>query len=116
MTRHQVISLKFQSSTQEYFKLEDLVADDTGVRCPATKVIVAETIDNLLFKLFFEVDNIERDIERFSNPTRIINIVKGTTRTKALAMFIGKLGIVPDLHRHTNHLTALLFKQSRSDR
>jgi hypothetical protein len=116
MSRHQVISLQFEGTAQQDFKLKDLVTDNAGVRSPAVEVVITETIDNLLFELFFKVNDVERDFEKFSNAARIINIVKGTTGTEALAVLIGKLGVVPDLHRHTDHLTTLLFEQSRSDR
>src|SRR5690606_20150103 len=84
------------------------VAKHTGVGSPSCQVFACKVIDDVVAKLFSDIENIVWKPKAYGNISGIIYRVETTTTCLLLART--RRSIVPCLHRHAYHFISLFVK------
>ena len=96
---------------EQVAELELLVAHHARVRRATGGVFAGEIIDDQPLELARLVDDIVRDAERMRHAAR----VRDGLRPATLVLRARDAVLRPDLHRHADHVVALLLQQQRRD-
>ena len=96
-----------KTSLQKSFPFHIAVTGNTWIWCSSVEILFCKVINNIFLKFLFKVHYIIRNSYRRRNPSCIIHC---TEPAAASILFLNDVVfILPDLHRHTDHIIALLF-------
>src|SRR5207302_9067020 len=97
------------------------ITGQTGIWRKPCRVVFIERIYNFIFKLFFDVYQVERHIEHTSHTPCIINGFQRATfilnhALNAIILRLDHTGFRPETEHNANYLVSLFFEQRGSDR
>jgi hypothetical protein len=93
-------------------ELQIAVTVSAGKRRASRRVLADEVRNDLLVELPFEVDDVVRDVDGGGDAPRVVEIVERAAAPERRL----PVALIVELHRHTNHVVALLGEQRRRDR
>ena len=96
-----------KTSLQKCFPFHITVAGNTRIRCSSVQVFFCKVINYIFLEFLFKIHHIIRNTNRRCNTSCIVHC---TEPAAASILFLNDVVfILPDLHRHTDHIIALLF-------
>ncbi len=95
-------------------ELQIAVAVRAGQGSPPGRILADEVRDDMLVELPLEVEDVVRYPDRGRHAPRVVQILNRAAAAER-GVAVGPAGIVVELHRHTNHVVALLGEQRRRD-
>jgi hypothetical protein len=94
---------------QKPIEFQESITSGARKRRSSSQVALNEGLNYLLFKVLFQVQNVEGKAKMFGNSPGVIDIIQGTASSILwLSVFLGITPVVPELHRATDHLAALI--------
>src|SRR5262245_16831216 len=92
-------------------EFELAVTGDAWNRRSPRKIVFDEGPDNSTFKLVLEIDHVERKTQPFGDSTSIVYIVeRAATRGRRFAVSAQPAALIPQLHRETDDIVALILQ------
>src|SRR5215510_6008908 len=105
MTSCDFLTTETHGKSIERSKLQTTVACNARNRSLAAQVTGYKRLNYVALEVAFQVENIERKAEFFSNAARVVDVIeRTTTRWKGIAILVGvnSASLIPQLHRKTN--------------
>ena len=114
MTGCNIIRPNLKAPLQKCFPLDIAVAGDTWIRRLSIQIRIRKIIHDIFPKIVFKIHYIIRNSNLGRNSSGIIHC---TQSTASAILFLDEfVFILPDLHRHTNHIITLLFQKQSCHR
>ena len=85
------------------------VTRNARIWCPAMQIFIHKIIDYLLLKILLEIHHIIRNADLCRNFSGIIYRAESTASAVFFLYF--RFFVLPDLHRHTDHIISLFFQK-----
>src|SRR5665213_1557902 len=97
---------------EELIELDESVAERAGNRGPARKILVYERLDDALFKLPLQVDDVVGHSDMLGHAAGVVDVVEGTASAGGLfGLQIGETSLVPELHGQAGDVAAFALEQ-----
>ena len=98
-----------KTSLQKCFPFHITIAGNTRVRCSSVQVFFRKVINYIFLEFLFKIHHIIRNTNRRCNTSCIVYRTEPAT---AAVFFLNLIVLIlPDLHRHTDHIIALFFQK-----